>query len=229
MRAQDIMSSPVRTVTSAASSRSAAEVMLRHRVASLPVVDDGRLVGMVSEIDIARSRAPHDPRSRARPVRQPAELADPAHTVGEVMTRTVTTASPHDDTSDLARLLAGSGVRAVPVVDADRHVVGIVSRRDLLRAVERDDGVIGHDVVDRLRALGGGTRCPWAVEVRDGVVTIRGPVADDREAEVLRVLASTVPGVVRTHVESADVTPTVRTSPGSDQGGELGAGAPGRP
>ena len=218
MRAVDIMTTPVRTTTSTASVRSAAETMLRHRVASLPVVDDGHLVGILSEIDIARVRAPHDPRSRMRTPTVSTDDADPATRVGSLMTREVVCVSPGDDTSDLASVLSHSGVRAVPVVD-DGRVVGIVSRRDLLRAVERDDGTLCREIVARLESLVGHGGCPWRVDVRDGVATVTGPVADDREADVLRVLAGTVAGVVRTHVVAAETRPATRTSPGSDQDG----------
>lgn len=135
MRAVDIMSTPVHTVTSTASVHAAAEILLRHRVASLPVVDDGRLVGMLSEIDVARARAPHDPRSRMRMSPEPADLTDPATVVGTLMTREVVSASPGDDTADLASLLSRGGVRAVSVVD-DGPVVGIVSRRESIRRWE---------------------------------------------------------------------------------------------
>lgn len=205
MRASDVMTTPVTTVHPSDPVRTAAELLLRHEVASLPVVDEQRrVVGMISEIDIARSRAPHDPRSRLRAVLEPGDLIDPATSVAALMSRDVVVVRPRDDIADLARVMSARGVRAVPVVDADDALVGIVSRRDLLRAVERDDAAIAHEVVSRLRALGGDGRMPWRVAVRDGVVTLTGSVADGREAEVLRVLVSTVPGVVRTHVPVPD-------------------------
>lgn len=217
MLAREIMSSPVVTVRSDDTVRAAAERLLRGGYASAPVVDDDVLVGIVSELDIVRARAAHDPRSRVRPEAPVAE--DPPMFVGDVMTRTVITASPTDDTVDLAGLMARRGVRAVPVVDQDR-VVGMISRRDVLRALERADASVLADVEHRLREFdstepaagaAGPAQSRWRVAVVDGVVTVAGPVADDREAAVLRLLVRTVPGVVRVHLLPTGPGPAAAT------------------
>jgi osmotically-inducible protein OsmY len=72
--------------------------------------------------------------------------------------------------------------------------VGIVSRRDLLRTLIRDDDVIAAEVSQRVTAYTGG-RADWQVTVTDGQVDLHGEVDDDAEERVLLVLAGTVPGV----------------------------------
>ena len=94
-------------------------------------------------------------------------------------------------------------VRSVPIV-AGSAVIGIVSRRDLLRTLVRDDDVVRAEVAHRLEAYTGG-EVRWQVEACDGRVDITGEVDDEPEAVVLSILARTVPGV--THV---DLHPAVR-------------------
>jgi CBS domain-containing protein len=92
-------------------------------------------------------------------------------------------------------------VRSVPVVDG-RDIVGIVSRRDILRAAMRGDEVVTKDVQHRLDEYADGPR-RWTAEVVRGVVTITGEYANDTERAVVAVLARTVPGVVAVDVEGA--------------------------
>ena len=88
-------------------------------------------------------------------------------------------------------------VRAVPIVDGAR-LVGIVSRRDLLRTLLRDDNAIKSEVTQRLDEYAGKSS-RWNVAVEEGVVTIRGHFDDAAEQQIVTVLARTVPGVVRVH------------------------------
>jgi CBS domain-containing protein len=114
---REVMTREVITVGSGERVAVAAEVMLHHRHSALPVVEgENRLVGILSEADI---------------------LADPmagrsAHTtVGAVMTRTPITIDVGATVGEARALVAGRGMRTVPVVDGDR-LVGVLSRSDLL-------------------------------------------------------------------------------------------------
>jgi CBS domain-containing protein len=115
------MTTDVITVPPGARALDAAVLLREHGITSLPVVDDeGRVVGIVSDSDIrARSHGGH-------------------RTVREVMSDAVLCLPEHADTSEVAGVMLDNGVRAVPIVAGDR-VVGIVSRRDLLRLLVRDE------------------------------------------------------------------------------------------
>lgn len=199
MRAAEIMTCPVVTVGTDTQVRRAAALIAEHQVTSLPVVDeDGRLVGMVSEVDLIRDRMPHDPRSHLLP--EPAPQRDPAKKVGEVMSAAAVCLAESADVADIAELMVGHNVRAVPIVDG-RRVVGIVSRRDLLRTLLRDDTALEAEVRQRLDAYVN-ERDRWKVGAEDGVVTIRGHFDDAAQREIAAVLAGTVPGVVRVHTDA---------------------------
>ncbi|MFQ1002421.1 CBS domain-containing protein [Modestobacter sp. SSW1-42] len=179
---------------------SAAEVMAERGFAAVPVVDghDG-LLGIVAEADVLRDRLPRDPRLHM--IREPARHTAPALLVRGVMTTGVRTVAPTADLADVARLFVDGGLRSVPVVDGE-HLVGIVSRRDLLRTLVRPDTDVRQDVLRLVEGytqeLGG-----WAVDVTEGVATVRrsrdtGDPTGERLAvdRAVETLASTVPGVL---------------------------------
>ncbi|MCW2527990.1 MAG: hypothetical protein JWM76_2850, partial [Pseudonocardiales bacterium] len=101
MRASEFMTRSVITVRPETTVRRAAELLTRHGITSLPVLDgDDRVIGIVSESDLIRDRMPHDSRSHLRPVE--AEQPDPAQYVADVMGRTVICLGEKADTADLA-------------------------------------------------------------------------------------------------------------------------------
>jgi CBS domain-containing protein len=199
MRVRDIMSRPVFTVLPTDPVEGAAALLADRGITAAPVVDDrNRLVGMVSEGDLLRDRVPEEPTAHLRTV--PKLPAHRPHIVAEVMTREVVTAWPLEDVADVARTMLDRDVRSVPVLDGG-HVVGIVSRRDLLRSVLRTDDVLAHEVQQRLDAYAGGAS-RWTATVDDGVVRIDGPFDDDAERGVVEILARTVPGVAGVTVKA---------------------------
>lgn len=199
MRVQDIMSRPVFTVQPTDPVEGAAALLADRGITAAPVVDErNRLVGMVSEGDLLRDRVPRDPTAHLRAATGP--VARRPHIVVEVMTRKVVTAWLSEDVADVARTMLEYDVRSVPVLDG-RHVVGIISRRDLLRSVLRTDDVLAYEVQQRLDSYAGGTR-RWAATVTDGVVAIDGSFDDDAERRVAEILARTVPGVMTATVSA---------------------------
>jgi CBS domain-containing protein len=137
MQAREIMTPDVVTFRADTSATEAAVVLAERRVTAAPVLDDdGELIGMVSEGDLIADRFSHDPRSHVR--RDLPPEPEPARTVGEVMTATVVAMSGSADTADLAETMLTYDVRSVPIVEGST-VVGIVSRRDLLRLLARPD------------------------------------------------------------------------------------------
>ncbi len=127
----------------------------------MPVLDDiGDLVGIVTEADLLRDRLRHDARS-PRLNHELAAAPAPA-TVGDVMTRDVFSARPFTDVADLADEMHRLGVRSVPVVEPGQALVGMVSRRDVLRTLGRADVAIADDVRRRLEVYAGPERWGWS-------------------------------------------------------------------
>jgi hypothetical protein len=147
----------------------------------------------VSEADLIREAFVPDPRAHVIPHD---EQRTSQTCVDEVMTPHALTVHPSTDIADVADLMTTSGVKSLPVVDDDGRLVGVVSRSDLVRVRARADDVIEREVDARLVDMGHGD---WLVEVNDGAVEIDGP-ANDVDRSMARVIASTIPGVVKVTV-----------------------------
>ncbi|MDY0340735.1 MAG: CBS domain-containing protein [Coriobacteriia bacterium] len=117
LTAAEIASAPVRSITPQQSMEEAGAIMARWGHGGLPVIDDGRLMGMVTRKDVDKANR---------------------HGLGHApatgfMAREPLTVVPQTDVAELERLLVRTGIARLPVVEDDR-VVGIVTRKDLLRA-----------------------------------------------------------------------------------------------
>ena len=203
MQARDVMTREVVTVGPDTSAKYAAEIMTERGFAAVPVVDgDYQLVGIVAEADVLADRLPPDPRLHLR--RDQADEHEPPRLlVREVMTQGVRSVDAAADVSDIARLFVDDRLRSVPVLEQNR-LVGIVSRRDLLRVLVRPDEDLRQDVL-RLVEDYTGDLGSWDVRVTEGVATIhrtRGApgISWDVEDRALRTLAHTVAGVVSVRV-----------------------------
>lgn len=200
MLAREIMSSPAVTVTPDATVKYVIQLLDHHAITSVPVVDrGGHLVGIVSEADLLRGEIEPDPRAHMRPA--DGDREPPQRTVIDVMTPHVFSVAEGTDGADIARLMLDHGIKSVPVV-RDRHVVGVVSRRDLLHVLARHDDWIREEVEERLREYAGG-HSPWQVTVDDGEVVLVGH-GDSEQQRVAVILARTVPGVVRVELSPAE-------------------------
>src|SRR4029450_13317220 len=132
LRVGDIMSvSPV-TITPSTSVHEAQTLMQQRNIRHLPVLKDGRLVGMLSDRDI-RLFLPSPATSLT--VWEIRHLLDKL-TVGAVMTYFVMTTAPDCSVTEAVGRMLGHKVGALPVVE-DRQVVGILTRTDILRAFRR--------------------------------------------------------------------------------------------
>lgn len=195
MRARDVMNVPVITVTPHDSVKRAANLLALHGFTALPVVDDDdRLIGIVTEADLVRDRFPRDARYR----RDDDVVAEPGLSVADVMTTPATGMGANTDVVDLITVMLNDRIRSMPIVDGSR-VVGIVTRRDLVRVIGREDAVIAADVRHRLANYAGSDR--WTVDVRDGVVALGDEFDDVAERHVALVLAESVPGVIAAHCD----------------------------
>lgn len=190
MHASDIMSRPVISVYGDTPVAEAVVLLTQHGFASLPVVnDDDQVVGIISESDALASGWASDGRTAI---------------VEALMTTPVEVAAPDTDVAELARRILAGRLWSIPIV---QHgvLVGVVSRRDLLRPMVRRDDVI-ESAVQALLNDYAGHRDRWRVSVRAGVASISGEFVDEAERKVVGALAGTVPGVV-----SADLL-TVRSA-----------------
>jgi CBS domain-containing protein len=116
---KEVMTRDVRACEPNATVAEAAKVMAQEDVGPIPIVEDGRLVGIVTDRDIV--------------VRVVAEGRDPkTTTVNEIASTELVTVSPEDNLDEALKLLAERQIRRLPVVEGDR-LVGIVAQADIAR------------------------------------------------------------------------------------------------
>jgi len=116
---QEVMTRDVQTISTQDTVQRAAQLMDELNVGAIPVLDDGRLVGMVTDRDIT--------------VRSVAVGQDPAATrVGDVMSTDVRTCTVDQRVEDVLAQMADVQIRRVPVIDANGQVIGIVSLGDVV-------------------------------------------------------------------------------------------------
>ncbi|MCA8979804.1 MAG: CBS domain-containing protein [Planctomycetes bacterium] len=125
----DRLGAELTTVSSDDSVVTAAVDLVLGRIGCLPVVDDGRLVGILTEFDLARA---YSDACRCSP-----ELSDLDPRVEAEMSANPVTIAPDETLATAAQRLEELGVRHLPVVD-DGALVGILSDRDLRKAAARD-------------------------------------------------------------------------------------------
>jgi CBS domain-containing protein len=170
----------------------AVRVMAEQHVSALPVVDaSGCLVGILSEADILRLHLSADPRAHLRPIEDEAHAAPWPATVGEVMSADPFVVHEGTDIAEVARTLADTGWKSLPVVDRDHALVGMVSRSDVIRVLSTRDADIWLRVVRDLAQL---DRPEWTTMVSRGVVTLTG-VRAGKDAQLAAAVAATAPGV----------------------------------
>lgn len=124
---RDVMTSNVRAAASTESLADAAQMMKEEDVGSLPVVEDDRLIGILTDRDII--------------VRAVAERVDPQSiSVGDVASRELVMVEPDQDLDEALSLMARHRVRRLPVV-ADGRLVGILAQADVaIEAKEKNAG-----------------------------------------------------------------------------------------
>ena len=199
MRAKEIMSSPVITASPATHVKDVARLMLEHEIGSIPILDgEGKLAGIVSEDDILPLQSIEDPRRHIL-TKLVARRRGP-RTAADVMIRTVITIREDADVTEAARLMHAMHLKTLPVVAGSR-VVGIISRRDVLKVLARNDATIQaelqHILDDQAALLGA-----FSATVSDGVVTLRGS-SDQSGRSLAETIARGVPGVVSVRTREA--------------------------
>lgn len=146
--AKDIMTKEVITVHPGDDVEKVAHLLLEHNISGLPVTDgEGRVLGVISEGDLV---------IREKEIKAPAYseilggvfyLESPkkffeelkrtiARSVEELMSRKVFTVGPEAAVPEISALMVEKGINRVPVVDQDKKLIGIVSRQDIIKAVQ---------------------------------------------------------------------------------------------
>jgi CBS domain-containing protein len=117
MKISEVMTRDVQTVRPDQTAREAASFMLNADAGAIPVTEGDRLVGMITDRDIA--------------VRGVAEGHGPDTPVRDLMTNDIVAARLDDDTDDVAAKMSEARVRRLPVIDDQEKLCGIVSLADL--------------------------------------------------------------------------------------------------
>jgi len=123
MRISEVMTRDVRTVRPDQTAKEAATFMLDEDAGSMPVSDGDRLIGMITDRDIA--------------VRGVAQGYGPDTPISELMTGDVVCAREEDNVEEVATKMSRAQVRRIPVIDANDRLCGIVSLGDLSREADR--------------------------------------------------------------------------------------------
>jgi CBS domain-containing protein len=196
-RVRDVMSTDLVTLEKTTSYKEVARLMTEHNVNALPVVTkSGRLIGLVSEADVLRKEERRFRRLVSGMGTRRQRVKAGARTAAELMTSPVITTHPDASLASAARLMNDHHIRRLPVLDASGALTGMVSRRDLLRVFLRPDAEISAEVHGVLTGVLLEDPQSVTVQVREGVVTLRGSL---RESELIPAavrLASDVDGVV---------------------------------
>jgi CBS domain-containing protein len=216
MRAHQIMTKPVITVSPETTIVEAANIMLQRHISGLPVVDSsGELVGIVSEGDFIRRSEIGTQRKRGRwlrfilgPGRSAADFVqEHGRRVAEVMTKDPLTITEDTAMAEIVELMEKNNVKRLPVLH-DGKLVGIVSRANLLQAVaslarEVPDPTADDDHIrDRIiAALEKNDWCPFglSVIVKDGIVHLSGVITEENARAAAIVAAENVEGVKKVH------------------------------
>ena len=138
MRISDVMTREVATVRPDQTAREAATFMLNSDAGSIPVTEGDRLIGMITDRDIA--------------VRGVAKGHGPDTPVRDIMTSGIVCARESDSVEDVASKMSEAQVRRLPVIDRDDKLCGIVSLGDLARETDSESA---HEALEGVTQPGG--------------------------------------------------------------------------
>jgi len=197
---RDVMTTQVVAVRKDASFKEMVARMQNAHISAFPVIDHaGKVVGVVSEADMLNKEADQ--------ATSPGTIAGLLHfrfhekaagvTAAELMTSPAVTIGPDAPVVEAARLMRDRRVKRLPVVNGTGHLIGVISRADVLSVFARPDTDIRHEVTDEV-IRGGSLVRPqgFSVAVHDGVVTLSGRPENDRAGRDLIEAVRHIEGVV---------------------------------
>jgi len=126
--ASDIMSHPVVRVNQEQSVQAVSDAFKLHAVHHMPVMDAaGKLIGLVSDRDLLRHQASHQVSQQQTQRNMP--------TIKDIMTQRVLTAQPNTGIAQLAEVMVKHRIGALPIMDVQGQLQGIITRMDILSAI----------------------------------------------------------------------------------------------
>jgi CBS domain-containing protein len=216
VKAKDIMTTPVTTIRPDTRVPEIASILLRQRISGVPVVERGRVVGMVSEGDLVRRHEIGTERKRfegswwtqilhGNPG-PGAYVKSRARRAADIMTRPAVCVADDLPAAAIAALFEKHRIKRVPVL-VEGKLAGIVTRADLVRALaatlpaDREERAQSDEAI-RKQLLGELSSQTWwhpasHVIVRDGVVRYEGLYDGDEARAAAHIAAENVPGVKR--------------------------------
>jgi CBS domain-containing protein len=212
MKASDVMTRDVITVRRETSVTNAIRLMLDNNVSGLPVLDNGKVIGILTEGDLLRRSETGTEKHRPRWLEiamGPGCMAGEyvrthGRRVAEIMTTDLVSVAGDTPLDEVVGLMERRRIKRVPVIEGE-VLVGVVSRLDLLRALlcaieaqhseHRGDDNIREQIMAELANAAWVPRDGLSISVKDGVVDLNGVILDEKEREALRVVAENVPGV----------------------------------
>jgi CBS domain-containing protein len=190
----DVMTEDPITIGPVTSFKACTNLMRIHEVSALPVVDrESKILGIVSEADLLAKEA--------RPLRGKAK----ATRASELMTTDPITTSASSPLAAAASLMFQHHVKVLPVIDPQRHVVGVVSRAQILKVFLRSDESIRKEVVRSLGEAPSIALPESEIEVREGVVQAHGVAESDSAAQLIVRRVTAIPGVVGVNFHAAQL------------------------
>jgi CBS domain-containing protein len=215
VQVSDIMTRELISVAPDASIDTAIDLMLDHHISGLPVIDNaGRLVGILTEGDLLRRPEIGTQRERSNwrdafvGTRGAARKYVHSHgvRVKDVMIGDPVVVAEDASLDDVARLMETRGVKRLPVT-RQGAVIGIVSRANLIGALvahhrqvtqaASDEMLIREQILKEIEAQDWAAGVIVDVSVRNGTDDLWGTVVEVEQAEALRALVESTPGVQR--------------------------------
>ncbi|MFT3999197.1 MAG: CBS domain-containing protein [Rhizobium sp.] len=219
MQARDIMTTKIVSIDDCANVRHAIRLMIENEISGLPVLDRlGRVCGMLTEGDLLSRCEIGSLQQSCADIGKGEDallnyIRSKAWRVGDVMTPNIIAVTPDTPLPTIAKLLASHSIKRVLVLDEGR-LVGLVSRRDLLRAIAdmTPDAIAPGDdalklaVTTRLRTeLGLGTE-RINVAVHNARVRLTGSIDSELQRQAIRVLVERI-GSTYGYIDEMHVAP----------------------
>jgi len=144
--AADIMSQPVISIAQEQNIQAVSQAFKQHAVHHMPVLNaHDKLVGLVSDRDLLRFQANHNQAGNRQANHTPEVYSQirerlsghdvTQHSVKDIMTQRVLTAQPHTGIPQLAEVMVQHRIGALPIVDPEGQLQGMITRVDILRAI----------------------------------------------------------------------------------------------